>query len=287
MYFDHFGLKENPFGLTPDTGFLYGASAHQDALATLALAVRGGEGFVKLTGEVGTGKTLLCRALLQSLQADCVTAYIPNPRLTPRELFRTLADEFALSIHRRSASHDFYQSIERALFEFAEQGRAVVLCVDEAQAMPVETLEALRLLSNIETRKAKLLQIVLFGQPELDAVLAQPDCRSLASRIAFAAQLRPLDAHEFRHYLQHRMVVAGWRGPEVFTPLARWLMRRGSGGVPRRANVLAHKGLMLAYGDGQHRVGWRHAWTAWRDSRLHAPSTGHAHRSTLSAGARS
>ncbi len=268
MYLDHFGLKETPFGITPDTGFLFGASAHQDALTTVGLAVRGGEGFVKVTGEVGTGKTLLCRALLHTLQADCVTAYIPNPRLTPREMLRTLADELALGVHRKSASHDFYESVERALLGFAEQGKPVVLCVDEAQAMPVETLEALRLLSNLETGKRKLLQIVLFGQPELDGVLALPECRSLASRIAFSARLAPLSAAEMQRYLQHRLVVAGWRGPEVFTPLARWILRRASGGVPRRANILAHKGLMLAFGDGVHRVGWRHAWTAARDSRL-------------------
>ena len=213
MYLDHFGLKETPFGITPDTGFLFGASAHQDALATVLLAVRGGEGFVKVTGEVGTGKTLLCRALLHALQDDGVTAYIPNPRLTPREMLRTLADELALGVHRKSASHDIYESVERALIEFAEQGKAVVLCVDEAQAMPIETLEALRLLSNLETGKRKLLQIVLFGQPELDAVLALPECRSLASRIAFSAHLGPLGGDEFRHYLQHRLVVAGWRGP--------------------------------------------------------------------------
>ena len=271
LYLDHFGLTEAPFGLTPDTGFLFGASVHQDALATLALAVRGGEGFVKLTGEVGTGKTLLCRALLQSLQDDCVTAYIPNPRLTPREMLRTLADELALGLHARAASHTFHQAIERALLAFGEQGRRVVLCIDEAQAMPVETLEAVRLLSNIETGKAKLLQIVLFGQPELDAVLARPECRSLASRIAFSARLAPLGAVECRHYLQHRLRVAGWRGPDVFSAPARWLMRRASGGVPRRLNVLAHKGLMLAFGDGVHRVGLRHALAAVRDSRLQVP----------------
>ena len=247
--------------------------------------MRSGEGFVKVTGEVGTGKTLLCRALLQSLQADCVTAYIPNPRLTPREMLRTLAEELALNVHRRSASHDLYDSVERALIGFAEQDRPVVLCIDEAQAMPVETLEALRLLSNIETGKRKLLQIVLFGQPELDAVLALPECRSLASRIAFSAHLAPLDADEFKHYLQHRVVVAGWRGPVVFSPMARWIMRRASGGVPRRANILAHKGLMLAFGDGVHQVGWRHAWTAARDSRLRRPVAGRSARRSVSVGA--
>jgi len=273
MYIDHFGLRETPFGLTPDTGFLYGAPAYQEALATVLLAVRSGEGFVKVTGEVGTGKTLLCRTLLQSLAASAVTAYVPNPRLTPREMLRVLAGELGLTVNRRSASRDIYEVVERSLFTFAEQGRSVVLCIDEAQAMPMETLEALRLLSNLETGKRKLLQIVLFGQPELDAVLSLHECRSLASRIAFSACLAPLAAGDFRRYLHHRMVVAGWRGPDVFTPLARWLMRRASGGVPRQANILAHKGLMLAFGDGVHRVGLAHAWAAVRDGRLRPPGT--------------
>ena len=284
MYLEHFGLSENPFGITPDTGFLFAASAHQDALATVLLAVRSGEGFVKVTGEVGTGKTLLCRALLASLQQDSVTAYVPNPRLTPREMLRTLAEELALKINRRSASYDFYESVERALFEFAEQGRPVVLCIDEAQALPIETMESLRLLSNIETGKRKLLQIVLFGQPELDAVLALPECRSLASRIAFSAHLAPLSGAEFQDYLQHRLVVAGWRGPQVFSPMARWLMRRASGGVPRRANILAHKGLMLAFGNGVHRVCLRHAWAAARDSRLRRSTASGATRRSVSIG---
>jgi MSHA biogenesis protein MshM len=268
MYLDHFGLRESPFGITPDTVFTYAAAAHHEALATLLLAVRSGEGFVKLTGEVGTGKTLLCRTLLQAVQAEAQTAYVPNPRLTPREMLRVLASELDLRFNRRSASRDIYELVEGALVALAGQGRAVVLCIDEAQAMPVETLEALRLLSNIETGKRKLLQIVMFGQPELDTVLAQPECRSLASRIVFSARLAPLAGTDFAAYLQHRMVVAGWRGPEVFTPAARWLLRRASGGVPRQANILAHKGLMLAYGDGVHRVGLRHAWAARRDGRL-------------------
>jgi MSHA biogenesis protein MshM len=273
MYLDHFGLKEMPFGITPDTGFVYGAPAQQDALATVLLAVRSGEGFVKVTGEVGTGKTLLCRTLLQTLQAEAQTAYVPHPRLTPREMLRVLAQELALNFNRRSAQRDLYDTVESALVALAQQGRPVVLCVDEAQAMPVETLESLRLLSNIETGKRKLLQIVLFGQPELDAVLSLPECRSLASRIAFSAHLAPLPAVDFGQYLQHRLRVAGWRGPAVFTPAACWLMRRASGGVPRRANILAHKGLMLAYGEGVHRVTLRHAWAAARDGRLRPPHT--------------
>jgi MSHA biogenesis protein MshM len=273
MYLDHFGLKEMPFGITPDTSFTYAAPAHNEALATLLLALKSGEGFVKVTGEVGTGKTLLCRTLLDALQGEAVvTAYVPNPKLSAREMLRVLASELSLRFNKRSASRDIYEVVEAALVSLAQQGQRVVLCIDEAQAMPVETLEALRLLSNIETEKRKLLQIVMFGQSELDAVLLAPECRSLASRIAFSATLAPLPQSDFASYLRHRMAVAGWRGPDVFTPLARWLLWWGTRGVPRRANVVAHKSLMLAFGDGLHRVGWRHALSALRDGRLRAPA---------------
>ena len=270
MVLDHFGLHEAPFGITPDMDFIYAAGAHEDALAMLLLALHGGEGFVKVSGEVGTGKTLLCRTLLRALdrQPAVVSAYVPQPRLTPREVLRALAQELQLPCSRRSGAQELHAAVEAGLIALAEQGRVVVLCVDEAQAMPVETLEALRLLSNIETGKRKLLQIVLFGQPELDTVLAQPACRSLASRIVFSATLAPLAAADFARYLQHRMVIAGWRGPAVFSRLASAWLRRASAGVPRRANILAHKSLLLAYGDGVHRVGLRHAWAAVRDSRL-------------------
>lgn len=268
MYLDHFGLKEAPFGITPDTDFTYAAPAHRSALATLLLALRSGEGFVKVTGEVGTGKTLLCRTLLDTLRDEAVTAYVPNPRLTPREMLHVLAGELDLRVNRRCPSRDLYVSLEAALVAFARQQRPVVLCIDEAQAMPVATLEALRLLSNIETGKRKLLQIVMFAQPELDATLAGASCRSMASRITFAAVLGPMGRGDFERYLRHRLAVAGWRGPDPFTFLARRMLWWACRGVPRRANILAHKCLMLAYGEGGHRVGLRHAWYALRDSRL-------------------
>jgi MSHA biogenesis protein MshM len=270
MYLDHFGLREMPFGITPDTGFTYRAQAHSEALATLRVALHGGEGFIKVTGEVGTGKTLLCRTLLAVLagETDVQSAYLPQPRLTPRELLRALARELKLRNDRRLAECDLHGILQAGLLALAAQGRRVVLCIDEAQAMPSETLEALRLLSNLETEKRKLLQIVLFGQPELDVQLATPLGRALASRIGFAAHLAPMPLREMNHYLNHRMAVAGWRGPGAFTAPARWALWWASGGRPRNANILAHKCLLLAYGGGGHRVRLHHAWVALRDSRM-------------------
>lgn len=268
MYLEHFGLSEKPFSITPDTGFTFVSRAHREALATLVLALASGEGFVKVTGEVGTGKTLLARTLLETLAArsdGAVTAYVPNPRLSSHELLRVLASELTLKFNRRAGVRDLYEIVEVALLSHAAAGRPVVLVIDEAQALPLETLEGLRLLSNLETGKRKLLQVAFFGQPELDGLLALPECRSLASRIAFSAELRPLDGDDFGRYLRHRLRVAGWRGPPVFTRRATWLLRWASDGVPRRTNILAHKSLMLAYGAGRWQVGLRQAWTAMHD----------------------
>lgn len=267
MYLHHFGLREFPFNLTPDVGFAYHATHFQGALNTLLLALHGGEGFIKVTGEVGTGKTLLCRSLLGQLGEPCVSAYVPNPKLHPHEMLRCLASELGVRGRRGRDEHELYASLERRLLALAGEGKRVVLCIDEAQALPTETLETLRLLSNLETGKHKLLQIVLFGQPELNQLLARAPLRSLASRISFSASLRALSLHDFRCYLRHRLGVAGWNGPELFSAGASWLLWLGSGGVPRRANSIAHKALMLAYGAGSHRVDTALAWRAWRDDR--------------------
>ena len=171
MYLKHFGLVELPFGITPDTSFTYSVQYHQEALNTLLLALDQGEGFVKISGEVGSGKTLLCRRLLQTLNDGWVTAYLPNPNLDANTLFIALAEELGI---KDVAEHDQYHLVRRinlALLDFARAKKKVVFCIDEAQAMPIETLEALRLLSNLETEKRKLLHIVLFGQPELDEKL--------------------------------------------------------------------------------------------------------------------
>ena len=265
MYLEHFGLGEYPFAITPDTDFVYRAQSHQAAMNVVLLALDSGEGFVKVTGEVGTGKTLLSRRLLASLGANVVTAYLLNPRLTPCGLLRAIAEELGLPRRRGIDEHGLYQQLEAELIRLAAEGRRVVLCIDEAQAMSVESLEALRLLSNLETGKRKLIQTVLFGQPELDERLAHHSIRSLVSRIAFSARLHGLHFDDFSQYLRHRLVVAGWRGPDVFSVGARWLLWYASRGTPRLANILAHKGLMLAFGRGRHRVGVALAWAAVRD----------------------
>ena len=279
MYLQHFGLREFPFSLTPDIGFTYHATRFQEALNTLLLALAGGDGFIKITGAVGTGKTLLCRSLLQRLAderagepgsepgTDYVTAYVPNPKLHPHEMLRCLALELGLRARRLREEHELTTLIERKLLALAAESKRVVLCIDEAQALPVETLETLRLLSNLETGKHKLIQIVLFGQEELNHMLARAPLRSLASRIGFSASLSALSLSDFRAYLRHRLCVAGWSGPDLFTASASHLLWRASGGVPRKANTVAHKALLLSYGAGQHQVDVATAWQAWRDDR--------------------
>lgn len=254
MYRSHFDLTEQPFSLTPDPDFVYVDMQHQTALDTLMLALESGEGFVKVTGEVGTGKTLLCRRLMGALPASVVTAYIFNPRLEPQGLLRALAVELGLSPTRQDDEHAIYQMIEGELLQLAAQGHRVVCCIDEAHALPTASLEALRLLSNLETNKRKLLQIALFGQPELDRMLRTPALRSLSSRMGFGVRLGGLSLKDFRRYLKHRMTVAGWHGHRVFSDGATWALWRASRGIPRVANVLAHQCLMLAYGKGSRHV---------------------------------
>lgn len=266
MYESHFGLREPPFGITPDTSFAYACNSHQEALNTLLVAARNGEGFMKVTGEVGTGKTLLCRRFLAALGDRFVSAYVPNPYLEPRTLMFALAEELAIVLPRDADQHHLLKELQRALLNFARQGKTVVVCLDEAQAMPLETLESLRLLSNLETEKRKLVQVVLFGQPELDERLAQSSVRQLRQRITFQYRLSTLSAAELEHYLAHRLRVAGYRGNQLFQPAAVRALHRTSGGTPRLANVIAHKALLLAFGEGLQQVLPRHVRGAAADT---------------------
>ncbi|MDH4134353.1 MAG: AAA family ATPase [Gammaproteobacteria bacterium] len=251
MYADHFGFRELPFGITPDTQFFFGHSGYQEALNTLLVAARSGEGFIKVVGEVGTGKTLLCRKFLNLLEAEgFVTAYVPNPCLEPMTLLLAVADELGVASAEPVNQHQLLKSLNRFLMDAHAAGRRVVLCLDEAQALPLESLEALRLLSNLETESSKLLQVALFGQPELDRKLDDPSIRQLKQRIAFTCNLDALHLRDLEYYLAHRLGIAGYRGPRMFSREAVRLLYRGSRGVPRLINILAHKSLMAGFGEG-------------------------------------
>lgn len=265
MYLAHFGLNEFPFGLTPDTGYFFPGAGAQAALNTLLVALESGEGLVKIVGEVGSGKTLLCRYLLNRLEGEgWAAAYIPNPHLTPAALHQALLGELGGEL-KRGLNYGLTKTLELRLLELAQAGQRAVALVDEAQAMPLESLEALRLITNLETEKRKLLQIVLFGQPELDAHLADPGVRQIRSRIAFHDRLAPLSALETPVYLSHRTHQAGAAAP-LFTPRAARKLHRLSQGMPRLLNILAHKALLLAYGEGRTQAEPRHARLAGRDT---------------------
>jgi MSHA biogenesis protein MshM len=253
-YVTYFGLREPPFDITPDTSFFYACRATQAGLNTLLVALANGEGFIKITGEVGTGKTLLCRRFLAMLDQNHVSAYIPNPYLEPRTLLFALAEELRVALPKDADQHQLLKELTRGLLNFARQGKTVVLCLDEAQAMPIETLEALRLLTNLETEKRKLIQVVLFGQPELDQKLEGESVRQLRQRITFQYRLTALGRDEVEQYLAHRLRVAGYRGNRLFTRPAGRLVHRWSDGVPRLVNIIAHKAMMLAYGEGSQQV---------------------------------
>jgi MSHA biogenesis protein MshM len=266
IYLEHFGLRESPFGITPDTSFFCSCRSIEEALATLTFAAANGEGFIKITGEIGTGKTLLCRKFLATLGQDWVAAYLPIPNINARTLLFALAAELGCQPESHLDEHALMRAINGRLLAIADAGKRAIVCIDEAQAMPIKTMETVRLLTNLETEKRKLLQVVLFGQPELDEKLARPEIRQLRQRITFEHRLAPLTPDETAHYLAHRLIVAGYSGGGVFSGNATRAIHRASGGVPRLVNILAHKTLMLAYGRGARRARWREARTAVRDT---------------------
>lgn len=268
MYEQFFGLNEQPFRLTPDTSYFYSFGDHQEALNTLLVALDMGEGFIKVTGEVGTGKTLLCRKLLNELadKSAYVTAYIPNPAITPTALKYALADELGIEYPRNIGQHRIMQLINEKLIETKAENRKVVLIIDEAQALPEDCLEAVRLLTNLETEKSKLLHVVLLGQPELDVHLEKPSVRQLKQRITFTHKLTPLMDKVVFGYLGHRLSVAGYTGPVLFDENISRALYKLSGGVPRLVNILAHKCLMVAYGEGTSKITRKHLKKAAADT---------------------
>jgi len=250
MYLDHFKLIELPFTLTPNVDFFCQLKGHQEALNILLFSLRSGEGFIKIIGEVGSGKTLLCRKLLQMLDNDIMTAYIPNPDLTPYELRKALARELSVDSVNLSDQHELLTLINNKLLELHRAGKRVVLLIDEAQALSLSSLEAVRLLTNLETEKTKLLQVVLFGQPELDDRLKQPNLRQLQQRITFSYYLPFLTREDLDVYLFHRLAAAGTTLGALFTKQSKDLLFRASRGVPRLINIFCHKALLVAYGKG-------------------------------------
>jgi len=265
-YLKHFGLDEHPFNLTPDTAFYYPTLSGREAGNVLLVALANNEGMVKITGEVGTGKTMLCRKLLNDVPADIITAFIPNPALQPQPLYYAIATELGLTPDPHAPFAALGQMLQRHLIELRAQGKRALVCVDEAQAMPDKSLEALRLLTNVETEKHKLLQIVLFAQPELDERLQQTHLRQLRQRISFSYALSPLQHESTSAYLDFRLKQAGYRGAPLFKKGALRALHKASGGIPRLLNILAHKAMLAAYGEGSWEVRPAHVRAAIRDT---------------------
>lgn len=254
MYAQYFALTEAPFSIAPSPRFLYMSQRHQEALAHLRYGLGGEGGFVLLTGEVGAGKTTVCRGLLEQLPDSCDLAYVFNPKLNVVELLATLCAEFAIECPTESQSVKAYvDRINAHLLAIHAQGRHAVLIIDEAQSLSADVLEALRLLTNLETSERKLLQIILIGQPELAAMLARPDLRQLAQRIVARYHLEPLGKAEVAAYVRHRLEVAGTQRP-LFPPRLMRRIYRLTGGVPRLINVLCDRALLGAFVQGKERV---------------------------------
>jgi type II secretory pathway predicted ATPase ExeA len=265
LYLEHFGLAEPPFRITPHTDFFFDGADRGATLEALIYAILHDEGIVKLSGEVGSGKTMLCRVLMERLPPHVETIYLATPSLARDEILHAIADELELRLtHERTTVA--LRELQAHLIRLYAAGRRVVVLIDEAHVMPEETLEQVRLLSNLESNRHKLMQLVLFGQPELDATLAKPSLRQLRDRITHAFRMRPLSEPEVANYVSFRMRAAGYRGPDVFSPGALTRVARASGGLTRRINILADKSLLAAFTQNVHAVSDRHVRAAIADS---------------------
>jgi general secretion pathway protein A len=258
MYAAYFGLKQEPFSIAPDPRLLFMSEQHREALAHLLYGVQGGGGFVLLTGEIGTGKTTVCRSFLDQVPAHVDLAYIFNPKLTVLELLETVCHEFGIGVQlpaqRPATVKDYLDPLNAFLLRSHAAGRNNVLVIDEAQNLAPEVLEQLRLLTNLETNERKLLQIILIGQPELRAMLARPELEQLAQRVIARYHLQALGEGETAQYVRHRMEVCGLQGPLPFDRRALARVHAATGGVPRRINLLCDRALLGAFGNGQAQV---------------------------------
>lgn len=246
VYLDYYGLTEPPFDITPNPRFLFYSAKHREAFNHLLYGIRERKGFVQLTGEVGAGKTTLCRAMLEALDGQYATALILNPMMSPEELIKAVANEYGLPVHGLDRL-DTLAVINQFLLQQVERGQDTVLIIDEAQDLTDELLEQVRLLSNLETDNRKLLQIVLMGQPELRDRLNNPKLRQLRQRITVRYHLPPLSRDEVTQYIQHRLEVAGAKGAPYFTQPALWRVYSYSQGIPRLLNAICDKALLAGF----------------------------------------
>jgi general secretion pathway protein A len=254
VYLDYYGLTEPPFDITPNPRFLFYSPKHREAFNHLLYGIRERKGFVQLTGEVGAGKTTLCRAMLEQLDAKhYATALILNPVLSAEELMKAVAVEFGLPVNGLDKL-DTLAVINQFLLRLVEQGKDAVLIIDEAQDLTDELLEQVRLLSNLETDNRKLLQIILMGQPELRDRLNNPRLRQLRQRITVRYHLLPLNRQEIGHYVQHRLQVSGGTGNPAFTRAALWRVHRYTQGVPRLVNAVCDKALLAGFVQQRERI---------------------------------
>ncbi|MCC2963409.1 AAA family ATPase [Massilia sp. IC2-278] len=255
MYNQYFSLKGAPFSIAPDPRYLFMSERHREALAHLLYGIGSGGGFVLLTGEIGAGKTTVCRCFIEQVPENCRLAYIFNPKLTVAELLQSVCEEFRIAVPAGQGGVKAYvDAINDYLLASHAQGRNNVLVIDEAQNLSAEVLEQLRLLTNLETSERKLLQIILIGQPELRTMLARPELEQLAQRVIARYHLGPLSEAETGAYIAHRMAVAGFQGAPVFPPAVVPVVHRITHGVPRRINLLCDRALLGAYVENSREV---------------------------------
>jgi type II secretory pathway predicted ATPase ExeA len=276
MYLNHFGLNEPPFRITPHTDFFFEGANRGATLEALLYAILHDEGIVKVSGEVGSGKTMLCRVLMERLPENVEMIYLSNPSLNRDEILYAIAEELEIVVGEARTTL-LLRTLQDHLIKLFGQGRRIVVLIDEAHAMPAETLEEIRLLSNLETNRHKLLQIVLFGQPELDDQLNTPNMRQLKERITHSFRLEPLVRNDIESYIDFRMRAAGYRGPNVFAPAAMRMIANASEGLSRRINILCDKSLLAAFADNVHHVAAKQAKAAIRDSEFYKPA-GRSHQ---------
>jgi type II secretory pathway predicted ATPase ExeA len=266
MYYEFFGFNQAPFKITPDTNLFYPGGNRGAVLEALLYAIRNGEGIVKVVGEVGSGKTMLCRMLEKELPESVEVVYLVNPSISPENTLHAIAFELSLDVKPDTSRFEVMNALQEYLLNRHSENRQVVVFVEEAQAMPIATLEEIRLLSNLETQQSKLLQIVLFGQPELDTMISQPQIRQLKERITYSFDLPPFKTNDVREYLNSRVRACGYRAGELFDDSAVNQIGQYSRGLLRRINILADKALLAAYSESAKRVQGRHTQLAARDS---------------------